>query len=58
MDRFRIWAHLTGADIIVVLRLGFPNLLDKDAAADGFNIYCSDGPRKGGAVALCVCVCV
>ena len=51
----RIWSESTGADLIIVSETWLSKkILDKDVGIDGFNIYRSDRPRKGGGVAIYV----
>lgn len=55
----RIWAGSTGADIIAVSKTWLSKSVpDNDIAINGFNIYRTDQPRKGGSVALFVKACL
>ena len=55
MDMIRIWAHTTDADVIVISETWLNKaVLNKDINIDGYNVYRTDRPKKGGGVAVYV----
>ena len=53
MDMLRIWALSPEADVIVISESWLSkSVLDKDVSIDGYNIYRTDRPKRGGGVAI------
>jgi len=53
MDMIRIWALSTDADLIVISETWLnKSVLNEDISIDGYTVYRTDRPRKGGGVAV------
>lgn len=53
IDIIRIWAHSTEADVIVLSETWLSkSVLNEDISIDGYNVYRTDRPRRGGGVAV------
>ena len=53
MDMIRIWAYSTNADVIVISETWLSkSVLDKDIGIDGYNVYRTDRPKRGGGIAI------
>lgn len=55
LDMLRIWAHSTDADIIVISETWLnKSTLDNDICIDGYKVYRTDRPSRGGGIAMFV----
>ena len=55
MDMICIWAYTTDADVIVISETWLNKaVLNQDINIDGYNVYRTDRPKKGGGVAVYV----
>lgn len=53
MDLINAWINSTNADVILLSEtLLTKSVHGKDICINGYNVYCADGPRKGGGVAI------
>lgn len=49
----RIWAQSTDADVIVLTETWLnKSVLDNDIFINGYNVYRTDRPKRGGGVAI------
>lgn len=53
LDMVKVWVKSTDADIVVLSETWLTNsTLDKDIGIEGYHVYRSDRPKKGGGVAI------
>ena len=53
LDMVKVWVRSTDADVVVISETWLTKSVnDKDIGIEGYNVYRSDRPKKGGGVAI------